>query len=192
MSQEVTGAGIAAALGAAGPCPTVRWNSKTWKVGHPVQAAKAELEMAVFEIAQANLDAMRPVLKKGQYEAKCRNLDLQIEGGHHKTGGPLWQAVNTGPDGLAAFMLSLLRQNHPEATLDDARGIMTSAESYRDSRRALAVVVPGFFQILVASLVPLPEDRPAALAQYVAEFLASIQEPPSSPTPSASSEFTTP
>lgn len=172
MSEPTTDAGIGAALGDAGPCPTITYGKKVWTVGHPTQKAKAWLELLVIEIAQDNIDKSKPILKRGVYEKKCDALDMQISGGHHKTGGALWSTVNSGPDGQVLFLTSLLRERHPEVTIDDVRGMVLNEP--RQVRRAMLVTVPGFFTILVSGLPMAPEDRPAKAAELTADFLAGL------------------
>lgn len=174
MAEPTTDAGIGPALGDAGPCPVIQFNNKKWVVGHPTQVAKLELEYLVIEVAQANIDVFKR-RDPAKYEEKCKLLDLQIEGGHHKTGGELWAIANNGPDGQPLFLASLLKEKHPEVTLDDARAMFRREQ--RQVRRALALVVPAFFEILADDLPLTPEDREAKRAEMAAEFLAAMAEP---------------
>lgn len=174
MAEPTTDAGVGPALGDAGPCPKITFQGKTWTIGHPTQIAKVELELLVIEVAQANIDAFKR-RNPAKYEEKCKLLDLQIEGGHHKTGGELWAIVNNGPDGQPLFLASLLKEKHPEVTLDDARGMFRREQ--RQVRRALALVVPAFFEILADDLPLTPEDREAKRAEMAAEFLTALAEP---------------
>lgn len=183
MSDQNDGAGIIPALGDAGPCPEIRSGNKTWTVGHPTQAAKAELERIVVQVAIQNLDELRAVLPRARWAERAAALDAKIEGGHWKTHGSLWTAVNSGPLSQPLFLLSLLRKNHPDATVADAQALWLGEP--RQAKHALAMVVPGFFAILAESAPMPPEDRPAFVAQSVAEFLASLN--PTSDAPSGSS-----
>lgn len=188
MAEPTTDAGIGPAIGDAGPCPKIVFNGKTWTIGHPTQVAKVELELLVIDVAQANIDAFKR-RDPAKHEAKSKLLDLQIEGGHHKTGGELWATVNNGPDGQPLFLASLLKENHPEITLADAKAMFRQEQ--RQVRRALALTVPSFFEILANDLPLTPEDRAAKRAELTAEFLAAMAEPVAS-TASASSGSTPP
>lgn len=176
MDQQVT-PGAGPALGAAGPCPAIDYAGKSWAVGHPTQRAKAELELLVIDAAQRNIDQRKGRLSKDQYEAKCAALDLQVQGGHHRTWGPLWRAVNAGPDGTKLFLLSLLREHQPDATFADVDGMFRDAG--RQTTRALAVVMPIFFSLLVTEMPVGPEERAAKLADLLTEYAAQT---PSEPT----------
>lgn len=171
MSEE-NAVGIGPSLGDAGSCPTIKMPSKTWSVGHPTQRAKGELELLVAQVALANLEKMQRVLSKAKYLEKCAALDAKIEGGHHQTWGSLWTSVNSGPDGNNLFLLSLLRERHPEAELSDA--IAMYSDEPRQVKLALAIVVPSFFALLVAHLPLSPEERAAKTAVAVQQFIDNL------------------
>ncbi len=175
MDEPTTDAGIGPALGDAGVCPRITFKGKTWTMGHPTQKAKLELELLVIEVAQKNIDDAKRALRPGQYEAKCKTLDLQIEGGAYKTGGELWNTVNNGPHGQALFLTSLLRELHPEAELAD--GLAMWRGEQRQVRRALALTVPDFFTVLADDLPLTPDEKVLRKAEMVAAFLEAISEP---------------
>lgn len=160
-------------LGAAGPCPTVTHNGKTWQIGHPTQNAKATLEILVVEAAQRNIDKLKSSLSVARYEAKCAALDTKIEGGHHRTWGSLWRSVNSGPDGTALFLLSLLREKHPEATFEDAEALLR--DEPRGTGRAFMQVAPAFFSLLVACLPgATPQEKEKQMESLRADFAREL------------------
>jgi hypothetical protein len=186
MSDEFHG--VAAELGDAGPCPTISYLGKTWSVGWPTQRAKAELEFLVVKAAKRNLELLRPVLGENEYRAEEKELKLALQGGHWKTWGPLWNAVNGGPDTNTFFLLSLLRERHPEATFEDAEGMwLTATDAVRE---AFMLVVPSFYTLLVKCLPGTPEERAETLAESVSQ-LRRLLNFPSPESASDSSEATT-
>ena len=178
MDSTVTDAGIGPALGAAGPCPTIEYEGTAWKVGHPTQRAKVALEHLVVESAAANIEAMRPAWGKKKTEEKLDALDMQVMGGHHKTAGALWNAINSGPDSVFLFLTSLLRENHPDATLVQGRKLWVNCP--REVRRALALTVPAFFTLIAADLPGTPQSRAEAAAEYSKSFLETVGTPDAS------------
>lgn len=186
MSDEFHGVG--AELGDAGPCPTVNYGGRVWSVGWPTQRAKAELEGLVYQVAKRNIDELRPFMTADEYKAESAALQSSVRGGQHKTWGPLWVAVNNGPDTNTLFLLSLLRERHPEAQFADAAGMWATATD--DVQTAMAQVIPGFFALLVKNLPGTPEQRTQLLAESVAQFLSGLNLP-SPPEAGASSAVTT-
>lgn len=178
MTEANSEAGIVAALGDAGPCPVVTYNKKPWSVGHATQRAKAELELQVVQVALRNIDRLKSVLPAQVWQQKSAALDAQIAGGHYQTWGSLWTAVNNGPDGTALFLLSLLRERHPEATLEDAAGILRYEP--RQVQHAMSIVVPGFFKLLAETAPVPPEKRTALVLKATAEFMESLGQDASS------------
>ncbi len=174
MSDEFQG--VSAELGAAGPCPVVTYKGKPWSIGWPTQRAKATLENLVFLIAKRNVEQLKSVMPPHEFAIEQAALSSMIRGGKYRTWGPLWVEVNNGPDGNTLFLLSLLRENHPEATFADAEGMW--AESTDDVQTALAQVIPGFFKLLVAAAPGTPEQKAEILARSVAEFLSNLHLPP--------------
>lgn len=167
--------GVAQALGAAGASPEVLHKSQTWFVGWPIQAAKTVLEQLVVQVAEANLEELRGAMPQQRFARKEKELDDQLFGGHWKTWGSLWSTVVNGPDGMALFLLALLREKHPQATLAQARELWRDAN--RQVRRALTTVVPGFFDLLAESLPADSADRAKAALQMRREVLELLEQP---------------
>lgn len=190
MSEPFHGVGLE--LGDAGPAPVVTYRKKSWKVGFPTQKAKAELEGLTIIAARRNLAQSKPYFDAESYKREEEMLRAAIQGGYWKTWGSLWQSVNSGPDSNTLFLLSLLKQNHPEATWEDAEGMW--AEEAEQVKDAMAQVIPSFYAILVKAMPGTPENRAEILAKSVAEFLTAINRLPSLPTasnnPTTSSDST--
>jgi hypothetical protein len=185
VSENSDAPGVGPGLGGSGPCPTVVGGGKTWTIGHPTQRAKAHLEILTAATAIDQLEELKPVLKPEVWARRAAELDAKIDGGQHRTWCPLWSAVNGGPNGTPLFLLSLMRDHHPEATLADVRELIAS-EPMR-VRAALACVVPRFF-ILLAESAPIPPEMRAKLVQQGIEELTRsfdrmIDFDPSSETP---------
>ncbi len=175
MADDVQPMGVGPILGASGACPTIDYAGKVWKVGHPTQKAKGELECLVAACAYENVEKLRGVLPAALFKQKSDELDRQIFGGQQRTWGPLWSAVNSGPDGTPLFLLSLLRQNHEAATMADARGMWR--DKNREVNLALAQVIPDFFTLMADDLPVPPEQRAELIATSIAEFLSQLTQP---------------
>lgn len=170
--NEIQAEGVGPVLGDAGPTPEFHWNGKTWKIGHPIQRAKAELESLVCDYVFRHLEAMRGVWPEAKFAAKEAELELQVLGGHHRTWGSLWRSVTSGPDGNALFLLALLRVHAPATTLAEASVLWNA--SPRQLRIAYAAVIPGFFAHLVSLRPGTTEEKAATLATVVAGILESL------------------
>lgn len=174
-------AAVGLALGDAAALPTITFAGKRWTVGAPTGRAKSALEELVVEIATANVERLQKVLSPAKYAAKVKELDKQIDGGHYVTWGELWRTVSDGPDGRPAFLCALLRERHPdgEATMDVARQMWL--RETRQVRRALARVVPTFFDLLLQYLPAEEEEREVLRRGLAAEWsepsLASDSNP---------------
>ncbi len=177
MSEPFHGVGLE--LGDAGPCPTITYKDKVWSVGHPTQRAKAQLEGLAAQVAMRNVEEMRDFYSAQQYKEEVESVRSAIRGGHHKTWGSLWMTVNNGPESNMLFLLSLLRERHPEAMLADAEGMW--ADVTEDAKTAMAMVVPSFYALLVKSLPGSPEERTELLARSIEQFLESLKLRPLSP-----------
>lgn len=150
-------AAVGLALGDAAALPTITLGGKKWTVGAPTGRAKSALEELVVEIATANVERLQRVLSPAKYAAKVKDLDRAIDGGHYVTWGELWRAVSDGPDGRPAFLCALLRERHDDATMAVAREMWL--RETRQVKRALARVVPSFFDLLLQHLPAEEEER---------------------------------
>lgn len=180
-------ADMSAVLGEAGGCPEIKWGGKTWKIGHPVQAARKHLEDLILERVEEPIlarkeshpaafrqewDDHRADKRRGRYATLTG--DLWIEQAMDKEAGPI------------LFVASLLRCHQPGATFEDALGL-TMAEPER-VESALLRVLPDF----LSSLLDEPRFRavPQAERERVREklraVLAGVASARSAPTPSSS------
>lgn len=182
-TPEIQPAGVGPVLGADGAPVTFDWNGRTWRLEHPVQKAKDELEKLVLRYVVGQQEEMRGVWAEDTFAAKEKELDDRIYGGHHKTLGSLWQAVTSGPDGNALFLLALLRQHQPHATLAEAATMWNA--SPRSLRLAYAEVIPDFFSVLVASRAGDPAEKARAAAAGAAQIVALLGVPGAPATPSS-------
>jgi hypothetical protein len=174
--------GALAALGDAVPPPEVQWNGKPWKIGHPTQGAKAELEKLVVEVAEGSLAELRGTLKPARFAALEKQLDDKILARQWQTWGSLWSEVINGPKSFPLFLLSLMRPHHPDATLADAEGLWLGAN--RACRNALVMVLPGFFELLAASLPAEEDARREGAKTWAAEILLALALPTLTDSPS--------
>jgi hypothetical protein len=140
-------------LGAAGSCPEVTCNGKTWKIGYPTQDAKKILEQLVIAKATAEVMKLDGIIEPAQY-AKIFNKHVNdVRSGAFKTWSEDWQAIAFSPQNGHFFLLSLLRLKQPNATEKDALDL--SKNSSQEIEVVLAQVVPDFFLVLLEDCPPL-------------------------------------
>lgn len=176
--------GVGALLGDAGACPEIKWNGRAWKIGHPTQDAKTALEELVVSKAVAEVTALEGVLPPAAYAKLFDRLQDRIETGHYRTFGAGWVKQTTSPAGSVYFLLALLREKQPDATEGDAAGL--AAAKGGEVQLALSRVVPGFFDVLLASASHLKPEQKDAIRAALAAVVAEAFPPPPPPTPSDS------
>lgn len=174
--------GVSAELGDAGPCPVVQYKGRAWHIGWPTQNAKGTLEGLVYQVSRQNIEDMKPFMSPAEYAEERAALRVALHAGQHKTWGELWTAVQRGPDSNTLFLLSLLREKHPDATLADARALWTG-DAICDVKDAMALVIPNFYLLLVPELPVSPEQRQQIAAASAAMFHETMAAPPSTTTP---------
>ena len=163
-------------LGAAGACPEIPLAGELWRVGHPTQRAKAVLEELAAAKAVAEVRALKGVVPADAYQEAFAETVAQVQAGAFRTWGAGWQKIVLSGGNAHLFLLSLLRENHPRATEDDARALAAGEPELVAA--ALARVVPGFFSLLLAGL-PLTADQRAGVAAAMAAAFPA--PPPPSP-----------
>ena len=162
--------GIQSALGDAGACPEITHKTKVWKLGHPTQRAKAALEELVTAAAVKEVTGLKAVLPVTDYRELLAELQSAISAGAYRTWGDGWKRVIGGTDGSVMFLLSLLRERQPEATIEDAWGLATDKGD--EIGLAMIRVVPGFFALLVEAYpVPLPPEKKVELVAQATEMM---------------------
>lgn len=176
--------GVQQMLGDAGACPEIQWNGKVWRIGHPTQRAKAALEELAAAKAVTEVTALRAALPPAVYAELFDGVLKDVASGAYRTFGPGWVRQTTGPAGPALFLLSLLRERHPEATEADAIGL--AAAKGDELKAALARVVPGFFDLALESHPAPPEAKALIRGQIAAAMLAAFSGPTDSPPPASS------
>jgi hypothetical protein len=181
-TPPVRGDGIGPALGGEGsPCPVVEFGGQTWKVGWPTERARLRQEFLVAEYAENELKKQREFLDPRAFAAKWAALESDVRAGHHRVGGALWDSVFSGPAGMPVVLLALLREHHPEATLDTAWLLYYSGTD--SVRMALAKVLPPFATLLVQT-APVNQEEKARRAQTLADAMLEMAGCPT-PKPSA-------
>jgi len=143
-------------LGAAGSCPEIEHKGKIWKVGHPTQRAKAELEKLATQKATRETLSLKELLSPADYGEIFESFRRAVSSGEYKTGKIGWlQTVFSGAT-APLFFLSLLREHHPDATEKDAQTLYS--EQPEQTMLALEAVVPPFFDMLLKEM-DLPPDQ---------------------------------
>ena len=190
MSDGAESPSVTTMLGAAGACPEIRHDGKNWKIGHPTQRAKACLEQLAVASAFDEVEALEATLSPQRYQKAYRELLASVAAREYKTWGPGWQRVVWGPMSAQLFLLSLLRENHPDATEDDAL-TLAGAEPGRVSL-ALAQVIPSFLALLLSDrkdVTPEQRQKIMGVAEQIAKQFGTSPTP--NPTPPAPTPATT-
>lgn len=167
-------------LGASGACPTVEACGKVWRVGWPTQRAKACLEELAAAKAVSEVRALKPALPPDAYAELFGELIAGISSGAYRTWGSGWQRVVFGGGNSHLFLLSLLRENHPGATEQEAKDV--AAGDPDGVAAALARVVPGFFDVLLRG-VPLPPEQMEQARAAARTLAAELLRTPTPATP---------
>ena len=173
-------------LGASGACPEIRLNGKVWKVGHPTQRAKATLETLAVAQAVAEATALKDVLPAEQYAQLFKQITDNIGAKHYKTWGDGWREIVWGPQSTHLFFLSLLRENHPDATEEDAQALMDGAAE--QVAAALVQVIPPFVSLLLDARKGMTPEQRRHVMGVVRERLETLDPSlkPPAPIPSTS------
>lgn len=173
-------AGVQTMLGAAGgACPEIPYGGKVWRVGHPTQSAKKTLEALAVASAAGELRELRGAVPPDAYKEMFDTFTAKVAAKSYRTWGPGWREVVFGESGAHLFLLSLLRENHPEATEAD---VLALAEHRpEDVRLAVAEVVPNFVLLLLNDLKGVTPEQREQIRGLVADRLA----PPPTPTPAS-------
>lgn len=169
-------------LGPAGACPEIVHNGKTWKIGHPDQAAKDRLEKLVVADAWANVKAA--LIGDDEHDAELKaSYQESVRNREYRTGGKLWAKAFGRVDGQVLFYLSLIQANHPDATSQDVLSLM--ADKPDEFLTAIELVTPRFFFVAAAAM-GLPPDKQATWAMdQAAKFLDAIRKARLQTTPSS-------
>lgn len=163
--------GVQTILGDAGAFPEITYKGKVWRFGHPTQRAKAQLEELVVSEAVKGITSLKTVLPPQDYRELMSEIQRSISAGDYRTWGPGWMQVISTADGQNLFALSLLREKHPEATLDDVRGLLTDMPD--ETALAVKRVVPDFLGLLVEAYpTPLPPEKKVDLLLSLSEMMA--------------------
>lgn len=173
MSEAQTPAGVVPILGEAGGCPEVEWAGRKWKIGHPVQKAKALLEIHLAAEAVAEVEALEDAIPPQTYKKAFDNTLNAVRGKQYRTWGPGWTAAMEGADGNYLFLLSLLKVHQPDATVADARALLVNKPLA--TLAALELVAGDFFSELTADLPEPPAEQTARAAEMTDRFLSSLR-----------------
>jgi hypothetical protein len=166
-------------LGAAGGCPEIILRGKAWKIGHPTQRAKESLERLAVTKATQEITSLKGVVDASAYSELFEAHKRDITSGSYRTWGEGWQRITFAPQNAHLFLLSLLRENHPEATERDARALALGARE--EVELTLAQVVPGFFSMLLDEM-PLPPEQRQAVQTRLVQVMQQFKQrtPPTS------------
>jgi len=159
-------------LGAAGACPEIAHQGKTWKIGYPTKAAKDRLEKLVVADAWASVQAA--FIGDPQHDAELKeSYHESVRNREYRTGGKLWAKAFSRMDGQILFYLSLVQEHQPAATSEDVITLM--ADCPDEFMTAMELVTPRFF-FVAAEAMGLPKDKQPAWATAQAEaFLKAIR-----------------
>lgn len=185
--------GIGDLLGDAGALPEIEYGGRVWKIGKPTQRAGDCLVQLTIRAAMREIQALKGVVDDADYRAMFDDFTVSVQTGAYKTWGDRWSAMAAGMDGTVRFLLSLLRERHPDATESDAMSLMVNCGD--EVKAAFAQVLPPFLFLLL-------DHHPAVLAasnelkaKVKAEAFPKVMEafrPLFAPSPTSESSSSTP
>lgn len=149
-------------------CPEIECNGTTWKVGHPTGRAKELLNSIIIAEDGAALLKQRGVLPAEMYDSMEERFQQAIADGEYRAVfGAKWQAAmrKRGP---LLFLFSLIKLNHPKATVADVERICRDCAP--QVKVALLQVIPDFFPVL-AEDERIPPEKRGELAKKLAETI---------------------
>jgi hypothetical protein len=167
-------------LGSSGPCPEITVKGKTWKIGHPTQKAKAELENLAVRAAVSEVRSLKEVLPADAYKEAFAELTASISARDFRTWGTGWQRIVWGPQSVHLFLLSLLREHQSQATESDAIELATSAPE--ELAAALAQVVPSFVLLLLNDRKDITHQQRDEILRVVQERISQQPQPLTNPS----------
>lgn len=192
MSEPQQPPSVGVMLGAAGPCPEVEHGGRAWKVGHPTERARVELERLAVQVASRSIYELEAALPPQEFKKASETFVRAVSAKRYKTWGEGWQEIVFSPENLHLFLLSLLRQNHPDATEDLAQELISACRLQVSV--ALAQVLPDFIKLLLrAHKMLTPEQRERFAGEFVERATAALapqpqpQPQPQPPTPGSPS-----
>lgn len=167
-------------LGSAGACPEIVFQGKTWRIGHPTQRAKSALEELATAKAVAEVRALKTIVPADAYGELFSELATRVSAGDYRTWGAGWQRIIFTPANAYMFLLSLLRERHPDATEADAQALASNCRE--EVELALARVVPDFFTMLVDCQRDMTAEQKATVMAALRPLFAKLA-PQATPTP---------
>lgn len=185
MSEPSPAPSVGVMLGDAGPCPEVVHRGKVWKVGHPTQNAKAELERLAVQVAAQAIYDLEGVLPPAQFKKASDTFVRSVSAKSYKTWGAGWQEVVLKDENVHLFLLALLREKQPEATEEVARTLL--GECSLAVSLAFAQVLPDFMRLLLLERKDLTPGQREELVGLVAGRLTEVVSRQQSPTPASES-----
>jgi hypothetical protein len=186
-------AGIGDVLGDAGSLPEIEYGGKVWKVGKATQRAGDCLVQLTIRAAMREIQALKGIIDPADYREMFDDFTVAVQKGAYRTWGDRWSAMSSGMDGTVRFLLSLLRERHPDATEAEALALMVNCGD--EVKVAFAQVLPPFLFLLLDShpavLAASTELRAKVKADVFPQIMAAFR-PLIEPSPTNVSNSSTP
>lgn len=133
-------------LNGASDCPRIKTESAEYKVGWPTKRARKRLEQLVAARAITELEELADTLRPDVYRTRSDKVLALVTAGAHKVGGELWNTVMASEAGATLYLLSLVREHHPDATEEHVNALLYK---YPDQVQvAIRLVTPNFYRLL--------------------------------------------
>ena len=153
---------IGVQLGAAGSPAVIVANGKTWRFGHPTQAAKERLEKLATAKAEIEVSRLEGTISPQAFDRMYTAFIDRVTNGEYRTWKSSWHNAVTARDGsgFILFLLALLQEHHSQATEKDVEEIAKYAP--HKIRLVMAQLLPPFFLFLVETTEAEEEQKAAA------------------------------
>ena len=165
----------------AGPGPSIECGGKVWRVGFNTQDAKGGLEELVRAHVLRNAIKNKRAIGGTEGQEIFDEAEKKILQGHYLAFEKGWQETLKSSAGTILYLLSLLREHHPDATEDDARKLLV--QEREQSEAAILAVSPSFFSAMAVQNGVTKGDA-AEVAASIARDLATAPQEPATATAS--------
>lgn len=185
-------AGLSDVLGDAGSLPEIEYAGKVWKVGKPTQRAADTLVALTIRAAMREIQALKGIIDPADYQQMFDDFTVAVQKGAYKTWGERWYAMASTAEGTMRFLLSLIRERHPDASEKDALALAVNCGE--EVRVAFAQVLPPFLFLMLdnhPSVLAASDERRAEIKETLYPNILEAFRPLLSPSPTSASDSST-
>lgn len=148
-----------AALGNQGALPEFEFEGVNYKISHPDQKSKARLELLIKKAEYKLLNEMKEFMDDNDFATAKSVLESKFQSGFYVAGdGAGYLEYMSGPKlptGFKLYVLSLLKDKHPNADLDLVDRILAHPEKSEELMFCIREVTNFFFKEMKETVIKL-------------------------------------